>query len=147
MPICPISQPGHSLSPSGQGDPVKTLYADIPSFSPRLQHLSPQKQGNSVNCKTAWNFLQSKFSYDSSIPCPHALRERVVARVHGYMLCSHWYRVQALVSLQKLKKISQKDQMTDPHVSKLFLLPAVKQLCLDAKLGENYIGFGQDIAL
>lgn len=48
---------------------------------------------------------------------------------------------------KKLKKISQKDQMTDPHVSKLFLLPAVKQLCLDAKLGENYIGFGQDIAL
>lgn len=63
------------------------------------------------------------------------------------MLCSHWYMVQALVSLQKLKKISQKEQMTDPHVSKLFLLTAVKQLCLDAKLGENYIGFGQDIAL
>lgn len=34
----------------------------------------------------------------------------------------HWYRVQVLLSLRKLKKISQKDQMTDLKESKLFLL-------------------------
>jgi len=71
----------------------------------------------------------------------------VIVGVHGYRLCSHWYKVQALLSLRKLQKISQKDQMMDLQESKLFLLSGVQQLSVDAELGEIYIGLGQDIAL
>lgn len=42
---CPTLPSGHGLSPSGQGGSVKSLYADTPSFSPGLWHLSPPRTG------------------------------------------------------------------------------------------------------
>lgn len=56
---CPTSPPGRGLSPSGQGSPVKSLYANTPVFPPTLQHLYSPKQDFLSSQRAAASFTLS----------------------------------------------------------------------------------------